>query len=314
MSQITDFYFPSSSGSCQIHARQWLPDEGPYVGIVQLLHGMTEHIERYDAFAQFLNSHGYIVVGNDHLGHGTSVASKADLGYFAEHDGWTHVSNDTRTLQIMTARLYPNLPYFLFGHSMGSFLTRTYLIRFPGTVDGAVLCGTGYMGTGLIHAAKVAAHAEKLRIGIRGKSKLLMSMSIGSYNKQFQPVRTGNDWLSVNRENVDAYNADPLCGFDTTVGFFSDLADGLALIHSPKKLAQMKKETPVFFIAGGLDPVGNNGDGVRKVYEIFKNTGMTDVDIRIYPGLRHEILNEVCHDLIYQDVLTWLESKRGTQQ
>ncbi len=314
MSQITDFYFPSSSGSCQIHARQWVPDQGPYVGIVQLLHGMAEHIARYDDFAQFLNSHGYIVVGNDHLGHGASISSEKDRGHFADHDGWTHVSNDTRTLQIMTARLFPNLPYFFFGHSMGSFLTRTYLLRFPGTVDGAVLCGTGYMSTVLIHTFKVVAHGEKLRMGIHGKSKLLTSMSIGSYNHQFKPIRTSNDWLSVNCQNVDTYNADPLCGFDTTVGFFLDLADGLALIHSPEKLAQMKKDTPVFFISGGFDPVGSNGNGVRKVYELFKDAGMTDVNLKLYPGLRHEILNEVCHDLVYQDVLIWLESKRGAQQ
>lgn len=314
MSQITDFYFPSSSGVCRIHARQWVPDEGPYVGVVQLLHGMAEHIERYDDFASFLNSQGYIVVGNDHLGHGASISAEIGHGHFADHDGWTHVSNDTRTLQIMTARLFPNLPYFLFGHSMGSFLTRTYLIRFPGTVDGAVICGTGHMGTALLHAFKAAAHGEKLRIGLRGKSKLLTSMSVGSYNNQFKPTRTANDWLSVNQENVDAYNADPLCGFDTTVGFFLDLADGLSLIHSPKKLAQMKKDTPVFFISGSLDPVGSNGDGVRKVYELFKEVGMTDVELKLYPGLRHEILNEVCRDLVYQDVLTWLESKRGAQQ
>ena len=145
MSKITDFTFPSSSGLCQIHGRQWLPEDGNYVGIVQLLHGVAEHIGRYDAFARFLNSHGYIVVGNDHLGHGLSVAGEAYRGYFADRDGWIHVSNDTRTLQIMTARQFPGLPYFLLGHSMGSFLTRTYLIRFPGTVDGAVICGTGQM-------------------------------------------------------------------------------------------------------------------------------------------------------------------------
>lgn len=312
MSKITDFTFPSSSGLCQIHARQWLPDEGDHVGVVQLVHGVAEHIERYDAFARFLNSHGYIVVGNDHLGHGASVAQEEYRGYFADQDGWTHVSNDTRTLQIMTARQFPGLPYFLFGHSMGSFLTRTYLIRFPGMVNGAVICGTGQMKPAVIRAGRAAAQVEKRRLGAKGRSKLLAQLSFGSYNNQFKPVRTAYDWLSINTENVDAYIADPLCGFDTTVGLFLDLMDGLSLIRKPEKLAHMKKNMPVFFIAGGLDPVGENGEGVRRAYLSFKEAGMTDLDIRIYPGLRHEILNEVGQEMVYDDVLSWLERKRGS--
>ena len=314
MSKITDFTFPSSSGLCQIHARQWLPEEEPYVGVVQLVHGIAEHIGRYDAFARFLNSHGYIVVGNDHLGHGTSVASEAYRGYFADRDGWTHVSNDTRTLQIMTARRFPNLPYFLFGHSMGSFLTRTYLIRFPGTVDGAVLCGTGQMRLAVIRAGRAAAQVEKRRLGAKGKSRLISQLCFGSYNNQFKPARTAYDWLSINTENVDAYMADPLCGFDTTVGLFLDLLDGLTLIEDPKQLAHMQKEMPVFFIAGGLDPVGESGEGVRQAYLSFRESGMKDVDIRIYPGLRHEILNEVGCEMVYDDVLSWLERQRERAQ
>lgn len=310
MSKITDFSFRSSSGRCQIHVRQWLPDAEPYVGIVQLVHGIAEHIERYDAFARFLNSHGYIVVGNDHLGHGLSVASEEDRGYFADEDGWTHVSNDTRTLQIMTHRSFPNLPYFLFGHSMGSFLTRTYLIRFPGTVDGAVICGTGHMSDSLIRAGSTVAKIEKKRLGSRGKSKLIANLSFGPYNRQFRPNRTEYDWLSANTDNVDAYIADPLCGFATSVGLFQDMMGGIAFIKDPKNLAHMKKTMPVYFIAGGLDPVGDNGEGVRRAYLSFKQAGMQDLDIRIYPGLRHEILNELAYEMVYADVLNWLEHKR----
>ena len=290
--------------------RQWLPEKEPYVGVVQLVHGIAEHIGRYDAFARFLNSHGYVVVGNDHLGHGLSVASEQFRGFFAEQDGWTHVSNDIRTLQIMTARQFKGLPYFLFGHSMGSFLTRTYLIRFPGTVDGAVICGTGQMRPAVIASGRMAGEMEKRRLGAKGKSKLLARLSFGSYNNQFKPVRTEYDWLSINRDNVDAYMADPLCGFDTTVGLFLDLMDGLTLIEDPKRLAHMDKEMPVLFIAGGLDPVGESGAGVRRAYISFKECGMKDADIRIYSGLRHEILNEVGREMVFDDVLAWLESKR----
>lgn len=310
MSKITDFTFPSSAGRCQIHARQWLPDSEPYVGVVQLVHGISEHIGRYDAFARFLNAHGYVVVGNDHLGHGLSVAAEEDRGYFADKDGWMHVSNDTRTLQIMTRRSFPGLPYFLFGHSMGSFLTRTYLIRFPGTVDGAVICGTGHMSDALIRAGRAAAGIEKKHLGGRGKSKLIDNLSFGPYNRAFRPNRTQYDWLSANADNVDAYLADPLCGCPVSVGLFYDMMGGIAFMKDPKNLAHMDRTTPIYFIAGGLDPVGDNGEGVRRAYLSFKEAGVQDLDIRIYPGLRHEILNELAYEMVYTDVLEWLERQR----
>ena len=163
MSERTSFFFPSSAGHSRIHAMQWAPDDGTALrGVVQILHGVAEHIERYDELACYLNNHGYAVVGNDHLGHGKSVSSDTDYGYFADKDGWTHVCNDVRTLQIMTARRFPNVPYFLLGHSMGSFLARTYLIRFPGTVHGAILCGTGQMSSALIAAGQSAGRLEAL--------------------------------------------------------------------------------------------------------------------------------------------------------
>ena len=311
MSQITEFLFPSSAGNCHIHCVQWLPDQEPYVGVIQLVHGIAEHIKRYDDFARFLNRHGYVVVGHDHLGHGTSVGSEADRGHFADCDGWTHAGNDIRTLQIMTARQFPGLPYFLFGHSMGSFLTRTHLIRFPGTITGAILCGTGQMSPVVIRAGRVAAHLEAKRLGLRGKSQLLKKLSFGSYNKKFEPVRTDVDWLSLDHRNVDNYINDPLCGFDTTVGLFLDLMDGLALIRDPKKLTQMDQKLPVFFIAGDQDPVGDFGKGVKKVYQSFQRAGLSDLSLHLYPGLRHEILNETNHETIYGDVLHWLETHRG---
>ena len=310
MSKITDFKFPSSAGICQIHARQWLPDEEPCAGIVQLSHGIAEHIGRYDAFARFLNSRGYIVVGNDHLGHGSSVAAGEDLGYFADRDGWLHVSNDMRTLQILTMRHFPALPYFLFGHSMGSFLTRTHLIRFPGTVQGAVLCGTGWLSAAKLTAAQAAAQAEQLRRGRRAQSPLLARLSFGPYNRQFAPNRTPFDWLSANAENVDAYLADPLCGFTPTVGLFQDLAAGLQLIQSRKNLARMKKDTPVLFIAGAQDPVGDNGEGVRRAYRQFCKAGLQRAEIHIYPGMRHEILHEAGCEAVYSDVCAWLDRCR----
>jgi alpha-beta hydrolase superfamily lysophospholipase len=309
MSKISDFTFPSNDGRHNVHVRQWLPETEEPVGVVQVLHGMAEHIGRYDDFARFLNDHGYIVVGNDHLGHGTTAESEEELGYFADDDSWMQVSNDTRTLQIMTARQFPNLPYFLFGHSMGSFLARTYLCRFPGTVTGAVLCGTEEMKDRLLLAALKAGRAEEMLVGRHGKSHLL-AQNFAAYNRQFRPNRTAFDWLSINTENVDAYIADPLCGFPVTAGLFEDMLRGIAFTRDKQHLSHMKKDMPVLFISGSLDPVGEDGEGVRRAYDMFLDAGMKKASMHLYPGLRHEILNESGHEIVYDDVLTWLEQNR----
>ena len=211
----------------------------------------------------------------------------------------------------MTQEKYPDLPYFLLGHSMGSFLARTYLIRFPGTVSGAVLCGTGDMSGALIAAGRAAASLEALRLGRQGKSPLLAQLSFGGYNRAFRPNRTEYDWLSANEENVDRYIADPLCGFPMTVGLFQDLMDGLDFIRREPNLRRMDKDTPVLFIAGAEDPVGDMGKGVRRVYLRFKKAGVRRADIRIYPGMRHEIFNETEHAQVYADLRRWLEAQIG---
>ena len=196
---------------------------------------------------------------------------------------------------------------------MGSFLTRTYLIRFPGTVSAAVLCGTGQMRRTTLAAGRAAAAAEALRLGRHGRSPLLSMLAFGSYNRAFRPNRTPFDWLSTSEETVDAYLADPLCGFDITTGLFLDLMDGIAFIRNEANLARMNPATPVYFIAGGLDGVGENGAGVRRAYLSFRKAGMRHLDIRIYPGMRHEILNETARSLVYEDVLSWLQQRRVTQ-
>ena len=310
MSKRTEFFFPASAGTHRIHAVEWLPENGVPRAVVQILHGVAEHIGRYEDLADYLTGQGFAVVGNDHPGHGQSAAP-GDLGFFAAHGGWMHASNDTRTLQLMTARQFPGLPYFLLGHSMGSFLTRTYLIRFPGTVSGAVLCGTGDMSGALIAAGRAAASLEALRLGRQGKSPLLAQLSFGGYNRAFRPNRTEYDWLSANEENVDRYIADPLCGFPMTVGLFQDLMDGLDFIRREPNLRRMDKDTPVLFIAGAEDPVGDMGKGVRRVYLRFKKAGVRRADIRIYTGMRHEIFNETEHAQVYADLRRWLEAQIG---
>ena len=309
MSIVSEYFFPSSDGKTLIHVNQWTPVNAEVVGVVQIAHGVAEYGKRYKPFAEYLCSHGFSVVANDHLGHGQSVIADSPMVYFGETDGWWHVVDDIEELRRRTAKVFPDRPYFLFGHSMGSFLSRTHLIRYPGSLDGCILCGTGHQSPVMIAGGKLVADREIKRLGKKAFSVRADDLAFGAYNKHFEPVRTRVDWISSSPENVDAYIADPLCGGDATLGLFRDMLDGLTYLTKQSNIDKMDKELPVFFIAGDQDPVGDMGKGVRKAYGCFKKAGVKDLSLKLYHGLRHEILNEASKQYVYRDVLDWLEDR-----
>ena len=307
--EYSQYFFQSSSGLGRIHVNQWVPTDLPVRGVIQISHGVAEYGYRYHDFAEFLCNHGFAVLANDHIGHGQSVyPSGADV-YFGEHNGWWCVVEDMETIRQQVRKSFPGLPVILFGHSMGSFLSRTHMILHPGCFEGCILSGTGYPGIGTIKAGKVISKLRMLSLGSDGYSPLVDRMAFGSYNHKFSPNRTHVDWLSANEENVDNYIADPLCGQPAKLGLFSDLMDGLTYITSFKNIQNMDRTTPILLLSGAQDPVGDMGKGVVKTEKQFKASGIQDVSMKLYPGLRHEILNETCHLEIYQDILTWLESR-----
>ena len=301
-----EFYFSSSDGKTSIHAVEWLPDGAP-VGVYQIAHGVAEYALRYQPFAEFLNSKGFVVVANDHIGHGLSVAEGAPALYFGEKDGWTHVVDDMFELRKLTGQKYPGIPYFLMGHSMGSFLTRTYLIRYPDTVKGAIIMGTGQQPGYMVAGGRMAAKVIGKKSGFDKFNETINNLAFGAYNKPFEPKRTDYDWLSANAENVDHYIADPLCGGGATVGLFLEMLGGIGFIGRQSNVNRMDKNTPILFVSGEMDPVGDLGKGVRKAYESFRKAGVKDVSIKLYPGLRHEILNEKEHEQVYADIWAWVE-------
>jgi len=303
-----EFTFPSADGKTPIHAVEWLP-EGPVRAVLQISHGVAEYILRYEPFAAYLTERGFAVVGHDHLGHGGSVAPGGARLYFGPKGSWRWVVDDIETRRRLGREQFPDVPYFLLGHSMGSFLARTYLIRYPGTVDGAVIMGTGQQSPALIAGSKLIAAVESLRIGEDKASPLVEKLAFGAYNKRFAPNRTANDWLSVSEANVDRYLANPLCGGTPTSGLFREMLGGLTFIARPENLANMDKSVPVLFISGAMDPVGDCGRGVRRAYESFRKAGVRDVSLKLYPELRHEILCEDCRETVFSDILQWLESK-----
>ncbi len=308
MVKTNSFRFPSADGVHQIYAAQWLP-EGEPRAVVQIVHGISEYVQRYDRFARFLAERGFLVCGEDHLGHGRTAEVDGVFGWFAREDGWNKVLSDVHTLRGLVGERYPGVPYFLFGHSMGSFLTRSYLIRWPGTVSGAILSGTGQEGPATVALGKAVASALK-RAG-RGQvvSPLINALSLGAYNRKFAPNRTRVDWISRDEAVQDAYLADPFCNFLPTAGMFRDMMDGLALIGSPAQVARMDKSTPVFFLSGDHDPVGQMGKGVERVYDLFRAAGCVDVTLRLYKDGRHEMLNELNYEQVQNDVLRWLNGK-----
>lgn len=306
MANRKEFYFPSSDGKTSIHAVEWLP-EGDPVGVYQIAHGVAEYALRYEPFAEFLNAKGFVVAANDHIGHGLSVAEDAAPLYFGEKDGWTHVVDDMFELRRQTGKKYPGIPYILMGHSMGSFLARTYLIRYPGSVTAAVIMGTGQQPGYMVAGGRLAAKLIGKKSGYDKFNETVDGLAFGAYNKPFEPKRTNYDWLSANEENVDKYIADPLCGGGATTGLFLEMLGGIGFIGKPSNLAKMDKNTPVLFISGAMDPVGDLGKGTTKAYESFKKAGVKDVTLKLYPGLRHEILNEKEKDQVYADIWAWVE-------
>ena len=303
-----DFYFPSSSGLTQIHVNVWLPEDRPIRGVVQIAHGVAEYGMRYAPFAAFLCDQGYAVLAGDHLGHGQSTIPGKPMVYLGEEDGWRCVVEDLEKLRQMICAQYPHLPVCLFGHSMGSFLTRTHMILYPGLYDGYILCGTGYPSAVSLHFGRWLSGWMAHRRGKAAYSSLLEKLAFGRYNQRFAPNRTTFDWGSRNEENVDAYLADPLCGQPSTIGLFHDLFGGLLYITKGENIAQMSKERPVLLISGSDDPVGDMGRGVHKTCQAFRNAGVRDVRMKLYPGLRHEILNERENQTIFGHVASWLET------
>lgn len=307
----SEFYFKSTNGETDIYVNKWVPESGEIKGILQIVHGVAEYGFRYNKFAEFMCEKGFAVIADDHLGHGNSVIKDCPRLYFGEDDGWFTVVSDLEKLRTIAQKEFKGLPYFIFGHSMGSFLVRSLLIKYPKTVTGAIICGTGHMPKYVVVGGKIVAKHYIKSLGKKGFSKIADGLAFGAYNKRFSPTRTASDWVSLSEKNVDAYLADPLCGGNTSLGLFSDLLTGMKFITNQKNINKMDTSLPVLFISGEEDPVGDMGKGVKKAVSCFKKAGIRDVTLKLYPKLRHEILNEECGEEIMEDIWRWIDKKNN---
>lgn len=298
-----EYFFPSSTGVCQIYARSWCPDNPK--AVVQIHHGMAEHIERYDEFAQYLAQRGFVVYAHDMANHGKSNQNPDERGYFGEKDAWKNLIKDMKNLYDIAKKEHPDLPYFVFGHSMGSFITRCFIAKYKDAVDGAIICGTGGK-QGAAPAGLALTNIIGAFKGKKSKSAFVQNMAFGTYNKPFGN-RTEFEWLTRDEKIVDKYVADEMCGFLFSVQGFNDLLKLIVSANADSWYDSVPKDLPICLISGDKDPVGNFGKGVEEVYKKLKETDH-NVYMKLYGNDRHEILNERNKEDVYIDVVNFIEN------
>lgn len=305
-----EFYFDSRDGKSNLHAVRYLPDtDEQIVGVLQIVHGMAEYIERYEEFAEYMTEKGFVVVGEDHLGHGQSVGENGTYGYFCSQDPATVVVRDVHRLKKTTEVLYPGVPYILMGHSMGSFIARNYMFRYGSGIDGAIIMGTGMQPAALLKVSKLLAALQKLVFGAKHESKFIDKLAFGAYNAKIENPRTAFDWLTRVNERVDKYVADPLCGFTFTVNGFATLFELISRLLDKENLAKIPSDLPVLMVSGEADPVGDYGKGVRLAKESLVAAGLSNIRLKLYEGARHEILNETNRSEVMDDIFNWIDDE-----
>lgn len=271
-------------------------------------HGMAEHSLRYDGFARFLNEHGYTVFCQDHRGHGRTKMTGDEAGWFAEKDGWMRICRDSYALDKEIEKEYPDIPHFIFGHSMGSFLTRTNIALHSDDYRAAVIMGTGASKGIVSKIGHSIAVKRAHKYGSKHKDEFLNNLAFGSYLRKFNHKNEGiYCWLSSDRNEVKKYEEDPDCGFICSSSFYADLIEGLETANDTALISRIRKDLPILFLSGDMDPVGNYSKGVRKAVSLYKESGIKDVRIRLYEGGRHEILNDKMRDSVMADVLSFYE-------
>lgn len=304
-----EYSIPSKSGVADVFARCWSPADGSVKAVFQIAHGMAEHGERYEDFANYLCSQGFAVLVNDHVGHGRSIKNDNDLGYFGESRGWDVLVEDERSLTEMIKAEYPDLPIVFFGHSMGSFIAREYIRRYgrDERIHAAVFCGTSGKNPAAAVAVTIAGTIAKAK-GSKHRSKFINTIAFAPYNSKTEK-RTSFDWLSTDVAQVDKYIADKYCGFLFTAAGYKDLFSILNKVSGKDWYDELYSEIPVLLTAGEADPVGAYGSGVKQVYNDLLAAGKKDVTLKLYPAMRHEILNEVENKKVYADIAAWALSK-----
>jgi len=302
----TTFSFTGTGGK-KIRVYQWEPSERSVRGVIQIAHGLAEHAGRYERLAESLAENGFAVLANDHRGHGLTDPESESLGYIDGNDGYQLMVDDIHKLYLLNLKKYAEVPFFLFGHSMGTTLVLRMLQLYPVEPDGVVLSGPLDPGQGLLREGALLASFIGLIYGQSAKSPLINRLTFGTFNEPFEPVRTPFDWLSRDESEVDKYIRDPNCGFVCSASFYRDLCRGIRKVFQKQNLGRISNVIPFYLLAGSEDPAGKMGEGTRLLAKLLQEEGVTDCDVKLYEGGRHEMLNEINRDEVTKGLIQWLE-------
>jgi alpha-beta hydrolase superfamily lysophospholipase len=305
--RINESFFIKGSDGKDVFVHCW-DDVSHPKGVVQIFHGMAEHAKRYKEFAEYLNDQGYVVYADDHRGHGETAGDVEDLGYIGE-DGFNQIVDDGYVIMKGIKEKYSSLPVIVFGHSFGSFIAQEFIIRYGEEVAATILCGSAARTGVEVSLGKKISYIEKDLFGERNQSKLLDFLSFNNYNKGIKDSKSKFAWLSRDQEEVRKYEEDPYCGTLFTAGFFYYFFEGISKLYVKERLAEIPKGLPIFIIAGDKDPVGQYGRLVKKLHSFYKKAELKDVQYKLYSGGRHELLNEMNKDEVFDDVATWIKKK-----
>ena len=307
MAKEEQMTYLSANGTTKIHAVKWMPEDGKYKAILQITHGMIEYIERYHEFAEYLTERGFMVVGHDHLGHGASVKDETEWGYFAENPSDTLVA-DMHRLRMAVQGENPGVPYFMMGHSMGSYMLRKYLCLHGENLSGAIIMGTGCVPDGTTKFGMTLCRVMARFRGWNYRSRLMQKLSYSKPYHKFDLYGKDytNSWLTKDTEHVKKYYSDPRCTFVFTLNGYLGLMEAVYFDNQMENIKKVPKDLPVFMVSGADDPVGDLGEGVKKVYHMFKEAGVDDLTYRLYETDRDEILNETDRDQVYADICAWM--------
>ncbi|MCI9378308.1 MAG: alpha/beta hydrolase [Eubacterium sp.] len=303
-----DFYFLSSDQKTKLHAIKWMPDEKGYHAILQITHGMQEYIGRYREFAEYFVKKGFLVVGHDCLGHGDSVQDVDEYGFFSEKHPSGTLIRDMHTFRMLVQKENKGKPYFMLGHSMGSYMLRKYITRYSKGLSGAVIVGTGCMPDRLMRVGMGTCRALAKRYGWHYRSRFVKALSFMGPYRQYDVTGQAieKNWLTKDLRIARAFYKDPKCCFDFTVNGYYGLMEAVYYDNQVKNVLKVSKDLPILIVSGDKDPVGDMGKGTIKVYRQYKKAGITDLSLKLYAGDRHEILNETDRKAVYSDIYKWV--------
>ena len=307
---MREIVYEASNGEHKIYALIWEPEKA-VKGVFQISHGMNEYAERYGEFAGFLTSNGFAVCANDHAGHGKSV--NKTRGYFGKTDGWRHLVDDMYKLHELVCGDYADLPYFMLGHSMGSFLARAYCAIYGSSLTGAIFSGTSDAPWNLPFGRLLDRLAIKFG-GAESEGKIFSRMSSGSYNNKFKPNRTGSDWLTRDAGKITDFLNDERSKFTFTNSGYGDLFGVLSFISQKNWAQSLPGQLPVLLFSGSEDPLSEGGKGVFKVFKRLTAAGCQDVTLKLYGQGRHEMLNEINRREVYADILNWMSFRMEVEK